>query len=66
VLAVVRRDDPWYDERRTVGQEGDCGSFLKNRSSGQSIVLQGQGEHDVFSDDSVIRKVAEFLRDAVN
>ena len=66
ILSVVHRNDPWYDEERTDGQQGDCGSFLDERALGESIVLDGQAEHDVFSDISVMQKVTQFLYASMN
>lgn len=60
VLAIVNRDDPWYDERHTHGQGGDCGAFFRGVGS-ESLVLSGLGGHDVLDRPDVRRRIQLFL-----
>jgi dienelactone hydrolase len=61
VLAVVRADDPWYDPRRTPGQKGHCGEFMRGRPRSESIVLDGGPGHFVFDDPQALGRVLDFL-----
>ncbi len=61
VLAVVRKDDPWYTSG-SGKQAGDCSTFFGDKRPGsESIVLEeGQG-HDVIDDPGVVSRIVDFL-----
>jgi dienelactone hydrolase len=61
ILAIVRSGDPWYDDRHAIGQQGDCGRYLKDRPGSRSIVLRGSGEHGVFDDPAMTDEVIAFF-----
>jgi hypothetical protein len=60
VLAVVRRNDPWY--AANPRQAGDCGVFFGNgRPGSKSIVLDKGEKHSVIGDRQVIEEIVAFL-----
>ena len=61
ILAIVHIDDPWYAPERTQGQTGDCGQFMAGRPSSRSIVIRGQGGHDVFKEPTNVEAIVAFL-----
>ena len=62
ILAIVHADDPWYAPHRTQGQTGHCGDFMAGRPSSRSIVIRGEGGHDVFKDAKTVEAIVAFLK----
>ena len=62
ILAIVHAEDPWYVPERTQGQRGHCGEFMAGRPSSRSIVIPGEGRHDVFEDGRHVEEVMTFLK----
>ena len=60
ILAIVRRNDPWYDDEGS-GQSGDCGAYFGERAGSKSIVLEDGKKHDVMKDDAMMAEITEFL-----
>ena len=60
VFAVIGADDPWYPP-----PDGDefsaCGAYLEGRPGSQSLVVEGEGAHDVFEDSAVVARMVHFL-----
>ena len=60
VLAIVRRNDPWYDDEGSE-QSGDCGAFFGDRAGSKSIVLEDGKKHDVMKVDAMMEEIIQFL-----
>lgn len=61
VLAVVRKDDPWYTSG-SGKQAGDCSAFFGDKRPGsESIVLEEGKGHDVIDDPGVASRIVDFL-----
>jgi dienelactone hydrolase len=60
VLAVVRKNDPWYN-REGSGQAGHCGAFFDGRPNSESLQLEDGKNHNVMKDSGVIEKIIDFL-----
>lgn len=61
ILAVVRKDDPWYTSG-SGKQAGDCSSYFGDKRPGsESIVLEKGASHDVIDDDQVVVRIIDFL-----
>ena len=61
VLAIVRKEDPWYDANHTINQEGDCGAYFGTRPHSKSIVLPSGHYHDVLRDEKALNAIYSFL-----
>lgn len=61
ILAIVQQHDPWYANGRTVGQSGDCGSFMQGRPNAHSMVLDDGSQHDVFTNARALKAIFDFL-----
>ena len=61
VLAIVRKDDPFYAPQNTTAQSGDCGEFLDGRPDSQSIVLAPAASHDVYDEAEAVDAILAFL-----
>jgi len=64
VLAIVQRNDPWYQNKRT-DQRGDCGAYFGIRSGSKSIILEDGKKHNVLKSAGVFEEVMEFLRENI-
>lgn len=62
VLAIVRAGDPYYDPARTRNQQGDCGAYFGARPRSRSLVLEGDGGHDVYDDPETLPAILDFLK----
>jgi dienelactone hydrolase len=61
VLAVVRKDDPWYNSA-SGKQKGDCSAYFGDKRPGsESIVLEEGKGHDVIDDEGVAQRIVQFL-----
>jgi dienelactone hydrolase len=61
ILAIVHGHDPWYGGKKSLGQQGDCGRFMKGRPGSQSLVLaQGKG-HGVFNNTYAVKTILAFI-----
>lgn len=60
VLAIVRKKDPWYDQKKTH-QSGECGAFFGDRPGSKSWVLETGKGHNVFKEDRVTDEIVSFL-----
>ena len=61
VLAIVRKDDPFYAPQNTAAQSGDCGEFLVGRPDSRSIVLAAAESHDVYDETEAVDAILAFL-----
>lgn len=61
VLAVVHKNDPWYDSDHTVNQAGDCGAYFGTRPDSKSLVLPKGHMHDVLRDGEALKAIFAFL-----
>jgi len=62
VLSIVRHDDPWYDQKHTRDQQGDCGVFFGQRPGSKSLVLARGTGHDVLGNKAAIKAIVAFLQ----
>jgi len=60
VLAIVRKNDPWYDQKKTR-QSGECGDFFGARPGSKSWVLETGRGHNVFNEARVTDEIVTFL-----
>ncbi len=61
ILAVVRKDDPWYTSG-SGKQAGDCSSYFGDKRPGsESLVLEKGESHDVIDDAQVVARIIDFL-----
>ncbi len=63
VLSVVRRGDPWYGGKKSLGQRSDCGRYMQGRPGSRSIVLEEGDSHVVYSDPGAVQAILSFLED---
>lgn len=63
VLAIVNRDDPWYNRAGDDDQAGDCGDFLADRPHSRSLVLDRGAVHGVLSDRVARQTIVGFIGD---
>lgn len=61
VLSIVRKSDPWYDEKHTLRQAGDCSSFFEGRADATSLVIEKGRGHDVLHRGETIAAILAFL-----
>lgn len=61
ILAIVHKEDPWYDSDHTVNQAGDCGAYFGTRPESRSLVLPRGHIHDVLRDDKALAAIYAFL-----
>ena len=66
MLAIINRQDPWYDAEHTRGQTGDCGAFFSGLESSQSMVFDIPGVHSLFERPRVRRAIVDFLNQHKN
>ena len=59
-LAVVQKNDPWYNGKESK-QSGDCGTYFDGRPGSKSVVLDGRKEHGVMTDQTVLADIVRFL-----
>jgi len=60
ILAVVRKNDPWYN-REGSGQAGHCGAFFGDRPNSESLQLEDGKDHNVMKDAGMLEKIIDFL-----
>lgn len=62
VLALVGRDDPWFQQ---TWNKGDCGEFLNKTNGSRSVVYTEaplRSRHELLEDKGVQKTVLEFLK----
>ena len=61
ILAIVRKNDPFYDARSTPAQKGDCGAYLDGRPASRSLVLASGEVHDIYNEPAAVRTILDFI-----